>query len=381
MSSHSFQDAYAHTRLSDKNQQVLQKKFQGFGSVFAASMDLFTRHWWKGFVAPWLWMLLFDFVFAVFTIGLMFAAVWDLAVTQAIRTGIELNSSETVPEPTGQEIATFVLVLCVSILIPSIVSGAFRYWLQLKQFAILNNTKVHGIWRTSGSYLDRAGKGIMGYILVSLMVLPAVLVSIIMIGYGYISMAVSVIQADGGDVSAEMLEFFDTFALLNPAVAIAVIFLGIAILGSTQFIQGFVGLFEQLIVHENTGVIASIGRSYRLSKQKFWSNILRWFVFILILAVISMGINFVQQILSTTMQFILFVTVDFSSIEQSGAFPSELFGVYGVSILIYSFFQAISQLLIWSLTTAFVYSAFYNFRHTVTDPVEVGQSEQSSQLA
>jgi|GEM_PF-5409117 len=370
MSSRSFKDVYTQTRLSAKNQRILQEKFQGFSSIFSASIDLFTQHWWKGFVAPWLWMLLFEVVFGVFTLVLALTAVWDLAVTQNIRTRIELNPFDTLLEAPRQEITTFIVVLLMSVIIPSIFFIAFRYWLCLKQFAILNNSEVQGVWRIPSKYLSHARKGITGYIIISLMVLPLILIGIGMIIYAYLSMIIFGIQVGDGEVPAKILEVFSNFVPLSFPVALTMVFLGILVIFSTQFVQGFVGLFEQLIIHENAGVIESIERSYRLSKQKFWPNIFRWFVFFLIISIISTGIYFVEQILSIITQFTLFATADFSTTGESKGFLLQLLEIYGISALISFIFRTVSKFLIWSLTTAFMYSAFYNFRHTVLDPIE-----------
>jgi hypothetical protein len=78
----------------------------------------------------------------------------------------------------------------------------------------------------------------------------------------------------------------------------------------------------------------------------------------------------VEQILSIIAQFTLFATADFSTTGESKALLPQLLEIYGIPALISFIFRTVSKFLIWSLTTAFMYSAFYNFRHTVLDPIE-----------
>jgi len=366
--SSSYTQYYKNTRFSQKDQEKLTSSFQEFPVIFNTSWNLIRNNFKIAWLFPALWNFLIQFIITIVTAGLVVVTALE---SELVKNWQDYQSKT----PSSQVVLTFFGTIFLSLVIPTLVSALAQYWIQIKQYTILNNSEITGVWKTKGNLLDTLWKAVLGQTILFLTYLPFFAFSIAFFVFGAGSIVRFIVDSSTSTKIDEATRTFFSVFEASIGLGFLFIFLGLVVAALSLFIPAFFGLFEQLIIHENLAPWDALKTSYRLSIQKFWPNILRWLVFTLVLFGISIGISTVQNMISSILQL---GAITSSVPDRNGStFSNQTSNV----ILIFAgmlgaVFQIISTFILWALVTSFNYVAFYNFRSTVIDPQSAINSNQ-----
>jgi len=349
MSTKSFLQNYQDTRLNAEDKEKLQTSFVEFGDLFAASWRLVKNNFVVGWVFPGLWSFLVQILGLILTFTFLFVSVLgsDFANYSKYYDNFQ-NNFQNLDLSFINPGAIFQFFIVIFLM--GIVSSLLIYWIQIKQYGLLNDKNSLGIWTMKDNFLAKLGKLVLARLIIFALYLPVILVFILFIGFTANSFAQLAIT--------QSLQTPQTGTFSSPSdigLNIFLFLLFVILLILSPFIPGLVGLFEQLIIHENLPPLQAIKTSYKLSIQKFWPNIGRWFLFGLSTAGVSLVFTVIQQIIGNI----------FASPNPSNSDLSQISSASGVGFALLVLLNVVQGFVYWIALTAFEYTSFYNFRHTV----------------
>jgi hypothetical protein len=380
-STDSILENYKNHRFTEDEEKELSSSFLGFVEVLKISYRLIKDNLLNGFLVPFLLNLGLGFVAVIFfgIIGVLFLFSLFSGINFETLTNLtnDLNSenpelitnsiSELTNSYNGSGLSFLVIFLLFSLF--SIIISVVAYFIYFKQLDFLANNQKTSIFEGMFENTKTFFEMILGNIFVFLLNLPFLFLLIVSLVFSFFSLAVGAINllVAENPTTIENNQFLERLAEDSPSGVgiflrfLLFIFVYILFIVAVMVIQGFVGLFEMLILKEGEGAWSAIKKSFEISKKYYFQNALRWFLFYIVVFIITMLLSFITSILR--------------SIFADIAILSALIGLTSWIL------DMLINLTVLSFTITFYLVSFYNFRFIFEkEKVIVEEKEEENEV-
>ena len=361
-STDSILENYKNHRFTDDEEKDLSSGFLGFVEVLKISYRLIKDNLLNGFLFPFLLNMGLGFVavifFGIIGVLVLFSLFSGINFETLTNLATDLNSenpeiitqsiSELTNSYNGSGLSFLVVFLLFSLF--SIIISVVAYFIYFKQLDFLANNEKKSFFEGMFANVETFFQLILGNIFVFLLNLPFLFLLLVTLFFSFFSLAVGAVNllVAENPAAIENNQFLERFAEGSPSGVgiflrfLLFLFVYILFIVAVMVIQGFVGLFEMLILKEGEGAWSAIKKSFAISKKYYFQNALRWFLFYIVVFVITMLLSFITSILR--------------SIFADIAILSALIGLTSWIL------DMLINLTVLSFTITFYLVSFYNFR-------------------
>lgn len=264
---------YKNIPLKSEDIDLLKTQFLSFGTILGLAFEFSKKEFDRLFLRPFLSKIVYVFI-PLFSILSSFCII---VIGKSFDKDKFLNSIETITSKSStDELNNYTNWITehygISFLILLIALVAFLVFLTLLNYRnlyLFNNKDIPSIWKTTRAFY-----------------IPFFRI-----------LTIGVIYSFAGGV-LDMLISDTSFASLLKNIFMLLFY-------------GLFGLYHYFIIFENSSINDSLIKSFTYSKPYFWDNILRWFLFSLVIF-----ITYLALILATTIWFIPLIISNYSILSM-----------------------------------------------------------------
>lgn len=283
---------YKNVPLKLEDIKLLRTEFLSFGTILGLAFEFAKKEFDRLFLKPFLWKILCIFVplflivlsFCVVVVGKSFNKEKFLDGFEKITSKSSVDEFNNYSNWLIEHYGWSFLVLLIAIIAFLI----FMTLLNYRNLYLFNDKSISSIWKTPRTFY-----------------IPFLKIITIGLVYSLVGFVL-----DG---------FISNTSLVSLAKNV-----------STLLFYGFFGLYQYFIIFEDSSINESLVKSFTYSKPYFWNNILRWFLFSLIIF-----ITYFALILATTIWLIPLAISNYSPLSIFILLFMSIAGIGGALIVNY----------------------------------------------